>query len=379
MLDTINYLVAEQVDLSQLYLDPNNPRFQERDLPEVPLDDITDSEIQQQTIRTLDKLYGLSNLVDSILENGFLPIDRIVIQELEESTPEDKKYVVLEGNRRIASAKKIAEKISLEEETPEEFVSQSLESIPVLIYTGTDSDAAWIFQGLRHISGIKDWSAANKAKLLVSQMNKTGASYSEVGKTFGISSYASAQMARAYYAFEQAKNETVFRDDIDSRAYPYLQELFGRSDIALKNWMDWDDENRKFINVEIFEEYLNWLYPKEDESGEYDPELAGNWENKRLNNVHDQRILTKAITEFPKIFDAFRNGSPISLIQLRMSQENEREIKNTDYYLDLFKEFTDTLNDIPLIKILEEGRKGELSDSLDSVQVKINSIKNILN
>jgi hypothetical protein len=96
--------------------------------------------------------------------NGFLPIDRVVVREFAED-----QYVVLEGNRRICAAKLITPLTPDGEQVPERVLS-SVETIPCLVYTGVDRDVSWIIQGLRHITGLADWSSFNKAKLLVEQM-----------------------------------------------------------------------------------------------------------------------------------------------------------------------------------------------------------------
>src|SRR5580765_4338097 len=109
-------LQSIRVGLDQLYLDPNNPRFAKNlDLPEKVADEKV-AEAQQ-------RLYGLfvneqdsetgvdeddwqaevgavgavriGDLVRSMLEIGFVPIDRVVVRKLEGS---NSNYVVIEGN-----------------------------------------------------------------------------------------------------------------------------------------------------------------------------------------------------------------------------------------------------------------------------------------
>ena len=90
-------------NIETLLLDPNNPRF--LDLPGwkfVPKHRFAESGVQQKTETLLrdNSEFSLRVLRDSILENGWVPLEQIVIRPFE-STPD--LYVIVEGNRRIAA------------------------------------------------------------------------------------------------------------------------------------------------------------------------------------------------------------------------------------------------------------------------------------
>ena len=91
-------------------------------------------------------MYVLTNLENSILENGYLPIDKIVAREIK-SEDSTENYVILEENRRLSVAKKVSTSIEQGTEEAYDEIRVSLEDIPILIYTGSDPEAAWIFQG----------------------------------------------------------------------------------------------------------------------------------------------------------------------------------------------------------------------------------------
>ena len=206
MVEHIKDLNPEDIDLDKIFLDPNNPRFIEENIEITRTSEIMEADVQSQTQQILEKKYGISALQESIIENGYLPIDRIVVKRIETEGTDVQNYVVLEGNRRIAGAKAVVLKHQQSKVVLKPYVIESLEKIPSLVYTGADPNASWIFQGLRHISGIKDWSAIQKAKLLVQQMESKSLNYSEAGNIFGISRYLSATWARAYFAYNNAKS-----------------------------------------------------------------------------------------------------------------------------------------------------------------------------
>lgn len=102
-----------EIPIENLLLDPNNPRFI-RDL--ATRERVPDKEIegkQADTLKAFSRdataeeaefdVTNIGDLYDSMLRIGFVGIDRIVVRPLGKS----KKYVVLEGNRRIATVKHI--------------------------------------------------------------------------------------------------------------------------------------------------------------------------------------------------------------------------------------------------------------------------------
>lgn len=222
----------------------------------IAADDIDDPDVQEQTRRNLIHRFDVAKLRMNMEVNGYLPIDRVVIRRFKPD-----KYVVLEGNRRICAAKLLSS-LTVEGEAVEDAVLESIASIPCLLYTGDDPNAAWVFQGSRHIVGVMEWSAFNKARLLVEQMQDEGLSLSDVGKRFGLTAHGAGQWVRSYHAFTQAKEQSDYIAEVDERSFPFFQELFGRSSIDVRDWLNWDDEGLQFRNAINFNEFISWLYPR---------------------------------------------------------------------------------------------------------------------
>ena len=123
-------LVPIDLSLEEIFLDPNNPRFGEIDSPFVPEEEIDQEHHQARAISRLLKEFGADKLKINMQINGYLPIDRIIVREFS-----DGKYVVLEGNRRIASAKTI-KKYDDDGKAISDDVILSLKKIPCLKYIG---------------------------------------------------------------------------------------------------------------------------------------------------------------------------------------------------------------------------------------------------
>jgi hypothetical protein len=84
-------MAAITLKIEHLVLDTDNPR-------------IRHSESQQQTLQRVVKDQGtkLVRLAESIVEHGLSPIDRLMVLEISDRP---KRYVALEGNRRVAALK----------------------------------------------------------------------------------------------------------------------------------------------------------------------------------------------------------------------------------------------------------------------------------
>lgn len=294
----VNTIVPVNLKFSQIYLDPNNPRFLSPDWDYISEDKICDQAIQNSILHQMKVQFGIDKLAANIRINGFLKIDRIIVRKID---GENDAYVVLEGNRRISAVKTIHEQLKTDTRI-DESVLESIRVIECLEYVGDDPKAAWIFQGLRHISGITDWPPFNKAKLLVDQMNSEKISLTQVGERFGISPYSAGQWMRGYKAYQQASLESDYIQELDMNIYPYFQEVFGKSSMGIREWLDWDEKAGEFSNKLNLNEFIGWLYPKDDDESD----AFGNWDKRHLNGRDDLRTLSYLYKQAPKQFDEFR-------------------------------------------------------------------------
>ena len=88
-------LIARDVPLTSIFLDPNNPRFVGPSWQRIEDNDIDKEPVQENARMLLIKNYGVEKLRMNMEVNGYLPIDRVIVRKFK-----DDKFVVLEGNRR---------------------------------------------------------------------------------------------------------------------------------------------------------------------------------------------------------------------------------------------------------------------------------------
>ena len=141
----------ERVHPDRLQFDPENPRFGGAVAGK------TQPQIQQF-------IYGephyASELVDSLLVNGFIDYEPLVVKRAGGD-----KFVVIEGNRRLAAIKEIRSHI---DRYPVR--KSDLDSIPVLVFPPTQSrqqkSDMRVYLGVRHLMGFRQWPPLSKAQFL---------------------------------------------------------------------------------------------------------------------------------------------------------------------------------------------------------------------
>lgn len=368
------FLRPIELPLQHIYLDPNNPRFTEADWDYIPIEHWDKPDVQEVAQRRLIADFDVEKLRMSMEVNGFLPIDRVIVKKFA-----DDRYVVLEGNRRICAAKLIGQ-YAIDGSNVSPAVIESLTMIPCLQYTGTDDDAAWVFQGLRHISGVAEWSAFNKAKLLVEQMEKDSLSLTLVGKRFGLTPHGAGQWVRGYYAFNQARQSSDYINEVDERSYPYFQELFGRSSAPIREWLDWNEDKYEFTNKLNLDEFISWLYPRPDSGSGDGTTKKGDFGQRRLARRDDLRQLSILIIGQKDLFEQFRSGVELeacySLLLTRQYEEDAK--KNADPVADLFVAVelcAKSISNIPYKAMKDQTTKEKIVEALAKLEQAIAEIK----
>lgn len=270
------YLAPLTINIKDILLDPNNPRFAELgDGVVIPEGRFAESKIQRDAFEKMksDK-FNVSELKDTIKTIGFLQMDKIVVREWKANpTGENKKYIIVEGNRRITALKWL---LDLHESGKETFNEDQLNNFTELNVLLLDQDnapsiALWILPGLRHVSGIKEWGPYQKARA-VFQLRESGSNPQEAAQSLGLSTMAANRLWRSYLALEQMREDEEFGEFAEPKMYSYFEEIFKKAEI--KNWLGWDDSTRCFSNSINLREMYSWIVGGVDENDTpIDPKL----------------------------------------------------------------------------------------------------------
>jgi hypothetical protein len=356
-------------------LDPNNPRFASTGADVVPDKMIENPQIQEAIQQRLVSGFDVDRLRMNMEVNGYLPIDRIIVRSFAKD-----KYVVLEGNRRLCAAKMISDVASDGSDVSRE-VKESLKELPCLLYTGSNPRAAWLFQGIRHITGLVEWSSFNKAKLLVEQMEEDQLSLRDVGKRFGLTQFGAGQWMRGYYAYKQAREESDYVNEVGDESYPYFQELFSRSSAQVRDWMEWDEAIMKFSNALNFNEFIGWLYPRaEPEQGQAQTSAKGDW-NRRVIRVRDDvRNIAYLVADAPEFFKQFRRDLDLerAYSEARAKKYEDKLRLESDPVAEVFAAIhgcAKALDNIPHKILKDRETKEKLDIALTTLQEAIDNLK----
>ncbi len=262
--DLSRFLSSIEVDLDQIMLDPNNPRFSdfENGDKEVPESRIIEDRVQRDTFEKMkSKRFDVAELRDTIRTIGYLPMDRIVLREwLNNKKSEPIKYIVVEGNRRIAALKWLIDLHNTGRETLlTGQIKNYTQKIPALLLDKTKSpdQVKYILPGLRHVSGIKEWGPYQRAKA-VYKLREAGETPKDVAQSLGLSTQAANLLWRSYLSLEQMRIDEEFGEYANPRMYSYFEEIIKRPKV--RKWLEWSDDEEKFVNEDRVKELYGWIF-----------------------------------------------------------------------------------------------------------------------
>ena len=151
----VAHLEEVSVAIGDLLLDPNNYRFQDyEDFVLAEESRFYEPSVQATAYARL-RNEGLAQLKDSILTNGFLLFERIVAMPYDSV---EGKYLVVEGNRRVAALRWIASDHEAGVAVPKEVLDTVAGVLVIALQDGEDDPVIRLsLMGVRHIGGIREW------------------------------------------------------------------------------------------------------------------------------------------------------------------------------------------------------------------------------
>ena len=308
-----NQLEEATLPIDALYLDPNNPRFADISVGPVPEQKVHLETVQAKAMqRMLDGPFDVRELEDSIVNIGFLHVDRLVVVEL----PEAGKFMVIEGNRRLAAMKTLLKDADSGEIELADDVKESILLVPVFIIQNTDKVArnhtARILQGVRHIASIKPWGPYQQAQLVAVMLNE-GKTMQDIKQVLGMTMQRINSLRRCYFALEQMKQDAEYG--------PYAQPmLFSHFEEALKvpqlrTWLGWDDSQNKCLDDEHKQTFYGWCTGVEEDGERLPKKIVDAKDSRKLPTLMANPVQYQHFYEDPRltVTDAMRgiiDGGP---------------------------------------------------------------------
>lgn len=254
------------VSIDQLLLDPNNFRFQdEPDYVRAASDRFADSTVQERATKRI-RTEGLTELKNSIVSNGYLSVERLVVRHYKDDENGVPLYLVLEGNRRAASLKWIREDNEAGVDIPASVLAV-LDAVPVIVTDSDDGEVTYLaIMGIRHVGGIKQWGGYQRAKLVGQLRDVYDLDTTEVADRLGLTKHEVNRRYRALKALQQMEDDEDFGDFAGPNMYPLFHEAVSLP--AVRDWLGWDDANATFQSAETLRQFYMLITPYTDDSDE---------------------------------------------------------------------------------------------------------------
>jgi len=334
-----------ETKLEEIFLDPNNPRFFIEPQSVTPDSKIMENVVQENCLSKM-KDYGIDELKESIKNVGFIQIDKVVIRPLDTN-----RYVIVEGNRRVAALKTLKKEIENSEiQLPKEIVDSILR-FRVIVYKGKEKDIAWIIQGIRHISGVRNWPSYQQAEILIKILKEKKVGIREASNALGVGPRVAARLVRGYRGYQQAKSDDEFGQSVLPSHFSYFEEaIFAKP--ALQSWLGWNENSEKFENILNLKKLLSWITSEEGKA-------------PRISRAMDLRdVLSEAISSHPDLMKRFENEETMTIEKLNFELGKRTPIDVEDW-LHRIKDFSRDLTELPSIKIMD--KKTEFKDVLEEL------------
>ena len=185
----------------QLHFDTQNPRLVE----------FKQTNNEDELLNLLWKNMAVDELVLSILANGFFQHEPIYIVR------ENGKYIVVEGNRRLAAVKAILHPDSIDNggmkkyesritPTLREHLSNSIPTVEL-----KNREEAWRYIGFKHVNGAAKWDSYAKAEYISQVHNKYGVELADIASQIGDSNQTTQKLYMGLMVLNQADRMTEFK------------------------------------------------------------------------------------------------------------------------------------------------------------------------
>jgi hypothetical protein len=254
----------QNLDISQLRLDPKNPR-----LPESLERD------QDSMLRYIARTSSIAELMTAIGQHGYFAGEPLIVVP-----GEKKKYVVVEGNRRLTALILLRDPDQLGKvrsiQTAAADAEKKPDNVPCIIFESRDEVVNYL--GYRHITGIKQWEPLAKARYVAqyfdtqtSKKDNPESRYRAVARSIG-SQYPYIKRQLDGMAIYRAIEREAFFDidglDEENIAFSLLTTCLGYESI-LNFVSDVSDPylHPAKLKKPRIKELTQWLFEK-DEDGE---------------------------------------------------------------------------------------------------------------
>ncbi len=287
----------KKFNIEKLELDNQNPRLSEFG--------INEKSSQEEILEILWDEMAVNELMYSIVSNGFWDYEPLVIMK----KPRVDKYIVLEGNRRLAAVMLIHKPKLISGKIPEEIREKIISNPKILestieipIIDVPTRDKAWEFIGFKHVNGPAKWGSFAKAKYIAEVHNDFDVSLDDIAYQIGDTNKTVQRLYQGLMVLDQAERIGVYKlEDIQasrvyfSHLYTGLQREGIINFLSLKDPKEESKDPVPDSKKQELGQLLEWLYgSKRNET--FAVIKSQNPDLKHLDEVLQSREATIALT-----------------------------------------------------------------------------------
>jgi hypothetical protein len=281
---------------------------------------------------------GVEEIVLSIKASGFFDNEPLI------AIRENKKNVVIEGNRRLAAVKCIlhpeyADSIGFNKNllTVTAEVKATLKEIPVIFVA--ERKEAWKFIGFKHINGPAKWGSYAKAQYISQIKNDFGISLEEIASQIGDTNKTVQKLYQGLQVIEQAESLNKFdRSDIIAPRLYFSHLYTGLNYEGFKDFLSLKDVPEDTKNPVPPEKYENlgdllvWLYGSKNK--EVQPIIQSqNPDLRHLDEVIKKKEAVLALRDGVSLIQAYEISQPKDKTFEQNLLEAKRALQKAQSYL----------------------------------------------
>lgn len=299
---------TQALAVSSLYFDHANPRLAEYG--------VSEKTTEEEVLAILWDAMDVRELVQSIAASGFFPNEALI------AALENKKYVVIEGNRRLAAVKvllngDVAKRNGWDIPTLPPAARKELETLPVIVSTRQES---WRYLGFKHVNGPAKWSSYAKAKYIADVHRTYGITLTDIASQIGDRHRTVQRLFRGLMVIEQAEREKVYdREDRFRQRFAFSHLYTGLDYDGISSFINLKSENDEAENpvpkekAKELGELCVWLYGSRKENRPPVVE-SQNPHLRQLNAVLNNREAIAALRAGNELSKAFEISRPSTTV-----------------------------------------------------------------
>jgi hypothetical protein len=288
------------IPVEKLLLDPKNPRLVEHGVP--------DGASQAVLVKSLWSMMAVQEVALSIAHNGFFRHEPLIVEQ------QGTKYIVLEGNRRLAAVRllldgdlrkklKATDLPSIDRIDPSR--RKALSTLPCLV---TTRRAVWQYLGFKHVNGPATWGSYSKAQYIAQVHNEYEVPLDQIAEQIGDTHSTVERMYRGLMVVEQAEEANVFHRANSFKKFGFSHIYTGLEKPGIQQFLGISDKTRSTrkpvsaAKIKHLGELCKWLYG--DKSQDIPPVMQ--------TQNPDLKILD-AVLLSPKGIQSLRDGLPLDV------------------------------------------------------------------